>query len=114
MAMGIGKKAVLVALASLPLVGAASQPLPAGWGSCDYSAEDSKSKGLTYCNHVQDEAHCLAAAAAKTSKAWTQEHPPKFTSGVRCDAKSQAKTAKKASKEKASSSSASAGSPAKP
>jgi hypothetical protein len=96
------KKMVLAAAVAFPIAASAQVAvptpskgaLPPGHGSCDYTSEDPKDKGTIICRHVADAAHCVDAARAKGSQQWIDAHPPKFTPGVRCDAKGAAKKPK--------------------
>ncbi len=80
---------------ALPILAAAEQQ--AGRGACEYSSENPKEKGLTFCTHVADEAHCTADAGTKGTSEWVASHPPKFTPGKTCV---KPKAAKKSTKAK--------------
>jgi len=88
------RRTLVLAVLGLPLFALANAPV----GSCDYTSQDPKDKGLTFCAHVADVAQCNAEATKKSSEAWVKAHPPKFTPGVRCDAKGPSKKAKASAK----------------
>lgn len=88
--------------AALPLLAAAGEP--SGRGTCEYASMNPREKGLTFCTHVVDDAHCASEAAKKSTPEWVASHPPKFTAGKTCvSAKPAAKAAKKSAKAKSAS-----------
>ncbi len=88
--------------AALPFLATAGQS--SGRGACEYGSMNPREKGLTFCTHVVDDAHCATEAATKGTPEWVASHPPKFTPGKACmKLKPAAKGAKKAEKAKTAS-----------
>jgi len=89
------RRVLCLGVVGLPLWAAAQS---ATYNSCDIVPENAKGKGTTICTHVASQSECEKQAARKGSEAWLKAHPPKFTPGVRCDAKNTAAKGKASAK----------------
>jgi hypothetical protein len=91
-----------------PASGAATRP---ALGSCSYTSDEAKDKGLTFCTRTTDEARCAAAAAAKVSPEHLAKHPAHFKAGGSCGDLEAARAAaqKKASRKTAGATPAASG-----